>query len=188
MTTIAQELEMNPKEKIAALAADLGLTIATVFIPWSKSRNKGEKNPSLNWLVTLKRNGAAVLSVDYGAGCAHCPSYKSFNELVTDRERVKWECENGHAAIWSDSQGGAIRRPGSKPLQPDLCDVLYSLSMDADALNFSDYEDFAENFGYDKDSRKGEKIYQECLRIGLKLRSAIGETGLRKLQEACQDY
>lgn len=63
----------------AGLAA-LGLTVESVFIPYSQSRNapgKDKKNPdawpSLNWRVTVKRNGRNVLATDYSAGAGHCP-------------------------------------------------------------------------------------------------------------------
>jgi hypothetical protein len=60
--------------------------------------------------------------------------------------------------------------------------------MDSDVFNYSSFEEWASTFGYDADSRKGESIYRTCLDIALKLRNAIGEDGLQKLREACQDY
>jgi hypothetical protein len=54
----------------------LGLTIESVFVPFSQSRNKKEKHNSLNWKVDLCRDGNAFLTCDYSAGIAHCPGYK----------------------------------------------------------------------------------------------------------------
>lgn len=59
---------------------------------------------------------------------------------------------------------------------------------DCDAFYYGDFEQWAADFGYDTDSRKAEKIYQECLRGALKLRAAIGQEGMDALREACQDY
>lgn len=44
------------------------------FVPFSKSRNAKEKHKSLNWKVTLSRKGKEFLTVDYSAGCGHCPA------------------------------------------------------------------------------------------------------------------
>src|SRR5690606_27827140 len=50
------------------LIEEAGLTVAAVFVPWSQSRNKGERSPSLNWRVTLQCKGRDVLTCDYSAG------------------------------------------------------------------------------------------------------------------------
>tara|TARA_R110000796_G_scaffold242533_3_gene364638 strand:+ start:809 stop:1477 length:669 start_codon:yes stop_codon:yes gene_type:complete len=58
----------------AATLESLGVTVESVFIPFSRSRNAGQDSPSLNWSVTVKRQGRAVLTTDYGAGAGHCPA------------------------------------------------------------------------------------------------------------------
>jgi len=67
---------MTPDIVATAALAALGLTIESVFVPFSQSRNKAEKRNSLNWKVSLCRNGKAFLTCDYSAGIAHCPGYK----------------------------------------------------------------------------------------------------------------
>ena len=162
------------KERAQAVVAELGLTVESVFVPWSESRNKGEKLPSLNWVVSLKRNGALVWAGAYSAGCGHCPS--------KEEPARRWECENGRKA-------SAVRGRGTGPeLKPDAIDVLYSLVMDADALDAGGFEEWAGDLGYDVDSRKAEKTYNACIGIGLKLRRHLGEGGIVKLREAFQDY
>lgn len=60
-----------------------GLTIKAEFVPFSKSRNATTKTidgkpwMSLNWKVTLQRNGRDVVTTDYGAGVANCPGYQA---------------------------------------------------------------------------------------------------------------
>lgn len=69
---------MSEAKQVAAAAMEsLGLTVKSEFMPFSQSRNKAEKNPSLNWKVTLQRNGRDVLTTDYMAGCGHCPAKAS---------------------------------------------------------------------------------------------------------------
>lgn len=174
------------KEQRAAAVTALGLTVESVFVPLSQSRNKGEKSPTLNWRVTVKKDGRPILETDYSAGCAHCPSYEQGNYNANRAAAVAWECENGRkvAAI------NALRHfhGTGKPLEPDAIDVLASLAMDSDVLDAGGFEDWAGDFGYDTDSRKAEAIYRVCLEIALKLRAALGDAGLQSLRNAFEGY
>ncbi len=171
----------SPESRIVAFAMRNGVTMTTQFVPWSQSRNKAEKHPSLNWLVTLTvGEGRPILTTDYMAGSGHCPSYKASKRhlghanSLTRFEAIKHECETG--------------RGDGKKLQPKISDVLYSLAMDASVLDSGSFEDWAVEFGYETDSRKAEAIYHACLDIALKLRNGLGEAKLAELREACQDY
>ena len=179
------------KEERAAKVAALGLTIEAVFVPFSQSRNKAEKMPSLNWRVIVKRNGRAVLETDYVAGCGHAPSYKQHFgrrtiEVKENDERVKWECEYGRPAgkftnTRSPSQGQAT-------IKPDTLDVLASLAMDSNVLDAGGFEDWARDLGFDTDSRKAEATYKACIEIALKLRAALGDAGLAELRNTFEGY
>jgi hypothetical protein len=124
----------------------------------------------------LLRNERPILKdVDYRAGMASCPSYKSgplTNEVL---EKVIAECTSGMHRFQ-----GAIK--------PDLCDVIAALVSDSDVLNYSSYEEWAPEVGFDPDSRKGLEVYSECLKTALALRNGIGEEGLAKLKTAFEDY
>lgn len=175
---------MNPM--IKEVIAKHGLTVESVFIPFSQSRNAGEKYPSLNWKVTLKQNGRIVLSTDYMAGCAHAPSYKQMDNSVYTHNKVYAECEHGGPAM--ESQGRFIV-PADKrgTIKPDSHDVIWSLLLDSEVLDFGSFEDWADTFGYDADSRSAEKTYNECMKIALKFRT-IGESTIAELREVYQDY
>jgi hypothetical protein len=178
---------MTAQETAAAACDALGLTINAKFVPFSQSRNKHEKRPSLNWLVTLFVDGRPILETDYGAGCGHCPSYKQGRMTVDQAQAVKFECERG--VPYKVSAAGAYSPVGSKPILPDREDVVYSLIMDSSSIfDAGGFESWASGLGYDPDSRKAEAVYRACLEIALKLRSGIGEAGMAKLQEAFQDY
>lgn len=161
----------------------------------ARSRNAGNDpgnqpgKRSLNWRVTLKHRGADILTTDYGAGIAHCPAY---SRLKIGSARG-WTLEQVEAITYETEKGKRAPRSASMPIGgaailPDPEGVIYSLALDAGALDFATYEAWAADFGYDPDSRKGEAIYRACLEIALKLRSAIGEEGIRQLREAAQDY
>lgn len=180
---------MTPQEAIDKL----GLAVTAQFVPFSKSRNakeaKSASDLSLNWRVTIGRNGQPFMETDYMQGIGHAPAYKASvralghaNSLLRF-EALQYEAEKGRIA----PRGNLMI--GGKPLdEPSAVDVLYSLSMDAGALDYPSFEDWAPDFGYSEDSREAEKIYRACLEIALKLRNAIGEAGLEQLREAFQDY
>ena len=157
--------------QINELLSDMGLSRALKFVPFSQSRNATEKHPSLNWKVTLQHKGRDILSTDYMQGCAHCRAYKQGDNTVRRDQMVRAECETGINAK-----------------TPDLRDIMYSLVMDSDVIDYPSFEEWASNFGYETDSRKAEAIYRACLDIALKLRAALGDDGLAKLREAFQDY
>ena len=180
------------KEQRAAMVAELGLTVESVFVPFSQSRNKAEKSPSLNWRVTVKRNGRDVLATDYSAGRGHCPAYKASvktlggpNSLMRS-EAIATECETGRVAI--AFPGGMIRGSLRNIIPLDTLDVLASLVMDSDVIDAGGFESWAMELGYDVDSRKAESIYQSCLEIALKLRAALGDSGLQTLRNAFEGY
>ncbi len=185
----------TPAMKIDAAIESLNLTFEATFVPFSQSRNRDEKQPSLNWRVKMFRAGRLVIETDYTAGCAHAPSYKySFGKKTLEQRdtdlKVRWECETGGKATSVTWTGGEHRVFGTKPgsLKPNFRDVLYSIVMDSDVLDYPTYERWAAEFGYDPDSRKGEATYQACLKIALAVRSGIGEQGIELLKEVFQDY
>jgi uncharacterized radical SAM superfamily protein len=192
-----QQMAEYTKEQIERIVQNMGLTVESVFVPFSGSRNKAEKSPSLNWRVTVKRDGREVLTTDYSAGCAHAPSYKQTygKRTIEDRERelrVDWECENGFPAIrivWEGRTHRILGMQGDKHrIQPKALDVLHSLAMESDVLDAGGFESWASELGFDTDSRKAEQTYRACLDIALKLRAALGDSGLQDLRNAFQGY
>ena len=90
-----------------------------------------------------------------------------------------------------DHQQGERKHPGFKS---DLChyvtlsDVMYSLCMDSSALDYPKFEEWAREFGFDEDSRKGEQTYAECVRIGLSMARGLGYQQLEQLREIFSGY
>jgi hypothetical protein len=168
----------------------MGLTVRSEFVPFSRSRRKDEDpkrnidKRSLNWTVTVARNGRDILTTEYSAGVGHCPSYKQGARWTLGYAAlIEYETENGFAAkaqSWGITKGKAI--------EPKALDVLYSLVMDSSVLDESSFEDWASSLGYDTDSRNAETIYRACLEIALKLRAGLGDAAMTELREAFQDY
>lgn len=179
---------------LTALMTEHAITVDAVFVPWSKSRNAKPKpaiaDRSLNWRVTLKRNGHDVYASDYSAGIGHCPSYKQGRMTTDMASAITFETEHGKRAFVTASFGvvaaGAFGGK-TKPIIVDAVDVLSSFLLDAEAIDYPTYDDWASNFGYDVDSRKGEAIYRVCLACGLALRAHLGDTLMTQLRDLARE-
>lgn len=178
--------------KLQAAVEGLGLTYSALFVPFSQSRNaKKATKPgdySLNWKVTISK-GNRSLTTDYMQGIGHLPGYRQNTRWTNDEwEALKYACENGKVTRLAYRGTWQAERGASAIPAPELRDVMYSLSLDAGAIDAGSFEEWAGDFGYETDSRKAEQIYQACMKIALELRAMIGEAGINALREAAQDY
>lgn len=178
------------KQEIKALIDSLGITYKAKFVPFSQSRNAKEKHLSLNWLVAVERGNQSI-TTDFMQGIGHLKGYcySSANKLV-EHNNIKYAVESGK---WDESHDKAGFRTKDQTFwknipAPDIVDVLYSLVMDSDVIDYATFEDWANNSGYDADSRNAEKIYRACIEIALKMRVMFGDSGMQQLREAFQDY
>ncbi|WP_176025623.1 hypothetical protein [Burkholderia vietnamiensis] len=166
------------------LVKRLDLKMTTQFVPFSISRNADSNQKSLNWKVTLSsiRN---KMTFDYSKGVGHLP-YPNELHLTKHQKSVV------NQAVDSAVETGVARKIARGAMAftllhskeefptPTLQEVLYSLTQDADVTNYLVYEHWADEFGYDPDSRKGEKIYEECRLQASKLSDVLG--GMDKVQ------
>jgi hypothetical protein len=172
------------------------LYLNPVFVPFSQSRNRDQKHQSLNWRCQLIKNQREVVAFDYSAGSGHIPGgLQSVGYPSSETARhIREICEYGRWQVPSHGSQSMGLLSGSKvkrwsgQLIPTVTDVIYSLSMDSEVLNYASFEDWASCFGYDEDSRSAESIYRQCLEIALALRAAVGDSGMVRLAEIFQDY
>lgn len=176
------------RDKIQAAIDTLGLTVRSEFVPFNVSRHSNSDTLSLNWRVTLVHNNRDVLTTDYSAGVGNCPSFRLHDKTLEQRELVKLECHHGARAVWRSGLDRAEIKVPRELILPDVYNVVASLVDDADAINYPKFEAWAEEHGYDTDSRAAEATYRACLEIGLALRAALGEAGLRALTDACREF
>ena len=180
---------METKEIESAVEAKIcerGISFTAEFVPQSKSRNRDEENPTLNWRVTFARNGKAF-TTDYQQGSGHIPAewnkgwakYPSSDQAMAIRDA----CESGKYARELGYIGNRL------PVPPPIATaVLACLLSDADALDYPTYEEWAPELGYDLDSRKGERVYRACLESALAMRALFGEALMGELREIVADY
>ena len=166
-----------------ALLEKLGIEYSAEFVPQSKSRNSASKYKSLNWKVTIKR-GNQSLTTDYMQGIGHAAvTLKGIKNSLHNDAILRDLVETGSCREDGATFGRIIKQPA-----PDRNDVLYSLCGDSEALDYPTFEEWADTFGCNPDSRSAEKTYRDCLEIALKMRAIFGDADLAKLRETFQDY
>jgi hypothetical protein len=194
VTTNKEEAEMSTTQKTALTeyVNSLGLTYQATFQPTPQPADK-VKNPQLHWLITLSK-GKQSMSVPYSQGIAHVKGYRHHYGAMSmhdaeEQELFRKTCETGklYKLFPSGTVGAPMFGPHTQPA-PELLDVLYCIVSDADVLNYSSYEEWGPELGYDPDSRAGEKVYQQCIAQSLALKQLIGFAAIEKLRELYQDY
>lgn len=130
------------------------------------------------WQIVLRRNGL-TLDTTYSAGDAHLPAWK----------RLKGNKDTLHnaAILRHERMTGGDYHTGRK-FYPPRASVLACLALDAEAINYGSFEQWAQEFGYDTDSRKAEEAYNACLRTGLFLRNTLTAEEFTALQDAARAW
>ena len=180
------------KEYLEIDEAIKDFSMAATYIPQRIPLREGEKHPYIEdpnrvqfkWRVRLHYKGREILETPYscGIGCfreVYTPPARWFNR---DLDRFELMLRDGYAY-----NKGAPFAKGDL-LEIKLRDVVWCLLMDGRAIDNASFEDWADEWGYDKDSRKAEKIYCDCIETGLRMRAAVGEGKLQELYLAYQDY
>lgn len=182
------------KAELQTYLDSLGLSYIPTFRP---TPQPGVKSPQLHWLITLER-GKERMTFDYHQGMAHVEGYQCTLGRRTleqqEREnRVRKTCETGK--LYRNEVGRGFVPCGDQPA-PKLIDVLYCLVSDASVRHSAFYEEWASDYGYDVDSRKGEETYKLCQKQTMDFLRVLGagKMGrnsmdiLEKLEELYQDY
>jgi hypothetical protein len=198
-----EEIDCGDVESlIGDICAHAGVTMEAAFVPFSRSRNAkpgkdGKAWRSLNWRIRIfhRRASAPILETDYSQGEGHAPAYKKTAAQmetaarvmgrpvkVAKAEMIAHEIETGKIAETHSWHSGVS---GRKPIPaPSIGDVMQSLARDADALDAGCFEEWAQDLGYDTDSREAESIYRACVEIATKLRAGLGSSLLAEIRLA----
>jgi len=184
------------KQALREYIESLGLTYQATFIPVRQDADK-VKHPKLHWSITLT-SVSAFAQFPYSEGCGHVKGYEKMPIKTPYDRRIKEQatrhtCETGRIERTVGHHG--LVKPGKQPA-PDVLDVLYCLVSDASVRHAPTYEEWASEYGFDADSRKGEEIYRTCQKHTTDLLRVLGlgQVGraamdrLEKLEELFQDY
>lgn len=140
-----------------------------------KAWNDGDKaTPMDQWIIAFKRGKESMQEMYFtGIGLRTKAKPKSFDGLhglkATDKRVIDWHKKN------------------DKPCKPSATSVLYSLTMDMQAMHES-FNDWCDNYGYDSDSMKAFKTYQDCCEIGKKMVKIFTKADIDTLRDMLQDY
>ncbi len=151
---------MTAVKNFADLIAEKGITIESEYVL------PGPGISELQWKISVLVDGDKAHSCTYTAGIAHAPCYPAM--VAYD------ECQTGLCL----KRGKGYRQP----LKPDIESVICSLCLDASAIDYACFEDWAREFGFDTDSRAAEKSYRQCIDTALRLRAALGSKAFEELQ------
>ena len=142
-----------------------GLTLTFEFVPQHFPEGTKACDMSMKWIVNVLCNGKHVLTTDYTQGSYFCPSRpKGLGNLtVADVENIRRDC--------------ATQPRSGQPVDP--LDALWGIARDCQSVEQArGFEDWANEFGYDTDSRKAEAIYRTCVDQWKALRHYIGDEGI----------
>lgn len=81
----------------------------------------------------------------------------------------------------------SIKRQHSKAVAPHAAGVLHSLLSDASSGE-QNFHDWCDDLGFDKDSIKAQKAYNECCDTLTRMRAFFTGTERAEMQEILQDY
>lgn len=133
---------------------------------------EGGDKQSAKWNCVIREVASGrAMETSYTMGSAYRVWKKNATTLI---QREIAQRARGERAT---SPGGATIHfmENTEPMRPTLAAVLEALVTDAASFDDAiDYEDWASNFGYDPDSRHGEKIYNACGEQSRGLRRLLG--------------
>lgn len=165
----------NELIEAALKEADIAYTVVSTGV----SRAWGGDHEMDGWRLTFERQHRKDPSKPY------------------DRFEMEYFTGMGHR-VWKGMKPSNMPRPGTlareqldrehmKPVKPTVAGPLHSVVMDGSAANES-FNDWCSNFGYDPDSMKAFRTYQDCCDIGQRARAFFGSTLMAKIEELLQDY
>lgn len=175
-------------------AKENGLKMAATTIP---TRTCGQwSEGAFHWHVVITNQAGAVLySGEYSAGSGwaeiwareSCPTTtngtakKDITALRAWRAmRKKPQFNRGMTTHDKEQLDIVQERFAAKG--PELADVLESLRMDMESAE-EDFEDWADAYGYDHDSRSAEDTWRRCREIRRAFRKAAGAGPFRAFME-----
>lgn len=156
------------------ILSELGVTAEAKFVPGGLNGNLRSETPTINWIVRVLRHGREIVQVPFSQPYVFAPEFAKAKRLSI---AVVRECETG------------VRYGSSHWRLPDppLDDVFYALLQDAHGSDAT-FEDWAEEFGLNPDSRKAEAAWKQRREIAAALRQSFTADELARLYDTFSAY
>lgn len=153
---------------LATFAAE-HLTVTFTEVPTRTDGSSHWMKGSKHFLVIMKtaEQNPAVCTINYSVGPGIVESF-----ALTKLGGVVGPKDNPYRK-GTVAYVEALQR-ASKGFEPDVVELLECLQGDFNVLNEECFEDWAENLGYDTDSRAAEKTYNACVKQARDFRSVVG--------------
>ena len=167
-------------EPIEQFISDHGLTMTAEPVDANPNIPDADVNPKAShFTVTIKGRGGALMTFySVGSGTVDSwignPERKRVNHKgwfhgagMFDSLRNREDFRRNERTLWSDE----FRQMMAPLYRPELTDVLDCLASDASTVEYvRNFEDWADELGYDSDSRHAEQIYNTIERQAKELR------------------
>lgn len=138
-----------------------------------RNRDKWDKTAT-HWKVTI---GHPV------GGCHKCDDIRLERKGYpkSDNHNNHYGNEKTFEIVFS--QGAGIKTKQGNPIRPTLRDIIGCVLLDAIAFMepLVSYEEWAQDYGYDTDSRKGEACFQACKQQTKDFADLVGFAKLKEL-------
>lgn len=141
------------------------------------------KNPEpFKWTCKLVMNGKKSAGFDYSMGIGHVEKFGRVDAAKKTWGRASSE-ELKKSLVFNESFfSGSVFRAAP----PNISDFLQCLALDSYAMQCDFFEDWAQEFGYDTDSREAYRVYKACLKNARKLRDFIGHSLMAELLDCVE--
>ena len=132
-----------------------------------------QKYYQFHWLCTLTvtaSNRTRVHVAEYSAGEGHARKFEDDEKMRAQRyaKKIKSVC------VDHPRYSPGHRAPLWVPTPPTVGSLLGCLQSDSSAGQHLLYEDFCGDFGYEEDSRKGEKVWRRCQEVCGRMQHFLG--------------
>lgn len=116
-----------------------------------------------------------------------CSSAGFDNSPSWQADKWRFTLSNGAKKVRFTYRTGVGHRVLNMPVTPLVAGLIYSLLLDASAIDES-FAGWCDNYGYSDDSRQAMRTYRACVKNGAKLSTIFNSEQLAHLQTLLQDY
>ncbi len=172
------------KEQIQSILDNAGIEMAAQYVP-SEYDPKSKEFQGIKWKIVFKSK-RGEFATNFTQGIGHLPNYPKTGKMPVDiLEDIKHTLQTGKICRHIGNQ---ILKFGGKPISPPHpADVISCLLTDSSAEDYATFEDWANEMGYDPDSRKAEAIWQACLETSRNMNRVIGHDVIEALRGPCSE-